>query len=592
MNYKILIVDDESANLRLLERLFRREYQVLAAGSGAEALELLKMHDVAVIISDQRMPAMTGIEFLKRAAEMRPHTVRIILTGYTDVNALVEVINSGVVYKYATKPWVNEDLQQTVVRAVEHYETIKNRYELTVRNERLEEGLNRMKQVCLRLLGDAINLKDPFLHAHLQRVAGYAVAVGERLNLSRTELEQLLLAAFLHGVGQLGASADGALLTDAAATAEERHNAGQILERGAHLLANIPEMNEIVRAVRCHREHFDGSGAPGNLAGEQIPLFSRIIAVAKAYDEMIEPRDETTVLTHAQAAEKLRAGSGGQFDEAVVAAFSGIAAIEQIRRTIADGIVGMQLAEQVIACDEKSLSTGEVLQKFKTEPLLALDVLKMGNLAGDGAPSAQMLPLMSKIGEANLRSLLGQCGLPAHCEAAEIRTARAMRRAVAAQLLAAHTDVIHADDAYTLGLLSDIGETLLQNLFPGEMRRLETLDAAPRALRQTAIFGIDAAQISRWMLEANGVPPHLTAAIENYPDFMRVNQPVALVMRLAREIAETTAANGALNSVENSVLEALNLSRADLNKICERTEFISQPRPPAPPMESIAQVSL
>src|SRR5215210_6797600 len=99
MTYKILIVDDEPANLRLLERLFRREYQVISAESGSEALELLKRHDIALIISDQRMPFMTGIEFLKFAAQMRPQTVRIILTGYTDVNALIESINSGIVYK-------------------------------------------------------------------------------------------------------------------------------------------------------------------------------------------------------------------------------------------------------------------------------------------------------------------------------------------------------------------------------------------------------------------------------------------------------------------------------------------------------------
>src|SRR5687767_320647 len=125
MSYKILIVDDEAANLRMLERLFRQEYSVITATSGAEALELLRLHDAALIISDQRMPSMTGIEFLKRSAEMRPHTVRIILTGYTDVNALVEAINSGVVYKYVTKPWVNEDLQLTVKRALQHYETLK-----------------------------------------------------------------------------------------------------------------------------------------------------------------------------------------------------------------------------------------------------------------------------------------------------------------------------------------------------------------------------------------------------------------------------------------------------------------------------------
>src|ERR671929_1007493 len=137
MTFKILIVDDEPANLRLLERLFRREYQVFAAPSGEEALRLLEQHDVALLITDQRMPGMTGIELLKRTADTRPHMVRIILTGYTDVGALVEAINCGQVYKYVTKPWSNEDLRQTVVRAVEHYETSKARHELALTNERL-----------------------------------------------------------------------------------------------------------------------------------------------------------------------------------------------------------------------------------------------------------------------------------------------------------------------------------------------------------------------------------------------------------------------------------------------------------------------
>src|SRR5205823_8135824 len=95
MAYKIMIADDEPANLRLLERLFRRDYQVLTAASGQEALQLLEQHDVALLVTDQRMPGMTGIELLKRTAEFRPHMVRIILTGYTDIGALVEAINCG-----------------------------------------------------------------------------------------------------------------------------------------------------------------------------------------------------------------------------------------------------------------------------------------------------------------------------------------------------------------------------------------------------------------------------------------------------------------------------------------------------------------
>jgi len=146
MKYKVLIVDDEPANLRALERLFRGRYDVLTAASGAAALQLLRQQDVALLIADQRMPEMTGIELLKQTVTLRPRMVRIILTGYTDVNALVEAINSGQVYRYVTKPWSNEELQLTVKRALEHYETNRNRWELELANQRL---LARLREIQL-----------------------------------------------------------------------------------------------------------------------------------------------------------------------------------------------------------------------------------------------------------------------------------------------------------------------------------------------------------------------------------------------------------------------------------------------------------
>ena len=148
MAYKILIVDDEPANLRSLERLFRGEYEVLTAESGAEALKLLEQHDVALLITDQRMPEMTGIELLQKTVPLRPRMVRIILTGYTDVDALVEAINSGQVYRYVGKPWNNDELKLTVKRALEHYETNKTYYELGLTNERLVSTIREIQRVA------------------------------------------------------------------------------------------------------------------------------------------------------------------------------------------------------------------------------------------------------------------------------------------------------------------------------------------------------------------------------------------------------------------------------------------------------------
>jgi DNA-binding NtrC family response regulator len=148
MSHKILIVDDEPANLRSLNRLFREQYQVLMAGSGAEALELLEHHDVALLITDQRMPGMTGIELLKNTFALRPRMVRMILTGYTDVEALVEAINCGQVYRYIAKPWNNDELRLTVQRALEHFETNKKSHALEHVNQRLLTRLQEIQQLA------------------------------------------------------------------------------------------------------------------------------------------------------------------------------------------------------------------------------------------------------------------------------------------------------------------------------------------------------------------------------------------------------------------------------------------------------------
>ncbi len=127
---KMLVVDDEPDNLDLLYRTFRRDFQVLRAESGILALEVLAQEgEVAVIISDQRMPEMKGTEFLSKTVPQFPNTMRIILTGFTDVEDLVEAINSGQVYKYITKPWDPNELKAVVQRATETYELLKQRTE-------------------------------------------------------------------------------------------------------------------------------------------------------------------------------------------------------------------------------------------------------------------------------------------------------------------------------------------------------------------------------------------------------------------------------------------------------------------------------
>src|SRR6476469_11229201 len=125
---KILVVDDEPDNLDLLYRTFHREFKVLRAESAPIALDILANEgDIAVIISDQRMPLMSGTEFLSLTATQYPDIIRIILTGYTDVEDLVEAINAGKVFKYVTKPWDAQELINLVSQAVETHNLLKTR---------------------------------------------------------------------------------------------------------------------------------------------------------------------------------------------------------------------------------------------------------------------------------------------------------------------------------------------------------------------------------------------------------------------------------------------------------------------------------
>ena len=317
MAYKLMIVDDERANLRLLERMFGSDYECLTASSGEEAIRLLRQHDVAILITDQRMPQMTGIDLLKQTAESRPHMVRILLTGYTDVDALVEAINSGLVYMYVTKPWNNNDLKVLVARALEYYENNKNRNTLALANERLALRLEQMKLGVVCALADTLRAIDEYDYYHAVRVSEYAGALGKMMGLSDEKQQELTAAALLHNLGHIGTPAH--VLSNADnLTRPDLTILESGCERGAEIISGIAELREIADAVRCQRENFDGTGQPRGLRGEQIPITSRIIRVADEYDSLTRPRDLSLAISHEAALEKLRARTEKEFYPAVV----------------------------------------------------------------------------------------------------------------------------------------------------------------------------------------------------------------------------------------------------------------------------------
>ncbi len=205
-DHALLIVDDEQEILRTLDLTFADEYLVFTASSGAEALSILEKEDVALIIADQRMPGMTGVELLERSRHINADIIRMILTGYTDTASLIEAINSGRIYQYITKPWDRRDLKVIVKRALESYTlTLENRRllgELQAANERLkDENVYLRKEVdrelhCAEMICDSPAMRRVF--DLVERVVDSPVSL---LLTGETGTGKTLLARHIHNRG-------------------------------------------------------------------------------------------------------------------------------------------------------------------------------------------------------------------------------------------------------------------------------------------------------------------------------------------------------------------------------------------------------
>ena len=337
MNHKILIVDDEPANLRVLERLIASEYDAVTANSGAEALELLSRHDFAMIISDQRMPGMSGLDLLKRAAQMRQQTIRILLTGYTDVETLVEAINSGVVYKYATKPWANDDLMLIVKRGLEYYESVKRGHSFDLDNSRLSTKLDAARKALMSLLAENVKLRSPELLAHAERIGRYARVIADLLAADEQQIELISNAAYLYPRVYGPSTIRGVLSGEPIDETELALRTAE-LEASLALFAElrpIEEFAEIGETLRYANEHFDGTGFPNRLAGESIPLASRILSVARGYDLMTSVPLEGYQLAHEDAVRTmLNPARARVFDPAIVETLNRLGFVSQIPESL------------------------------------------------------------------------------------------------------------------------------------------------------------------------------------------------------------------------------------------------------------------
>jgi putative nucleotidyltransferase with HDIG domain len=339
--HAVLFVDDEGNILKAVQRLLRNEpWQVLTASGGSEALEILEQTPAQVVVSDQRMPEMSGVDLLQAIRERRPNVVRMMLTGYTEMNVAVEAINRGEIFRLITKPWNDEELKATLRQAFDHFDlkeeikrlnqvTREQNLKLQDMNRNLEQKVrDRTKQLAekhqelrvayiqtIRALAEAVDAKDPHTYGHSERVGVYASKMARELGLPKELIERVYIAGLLHDVGKIGVR-DAVITKPDRLTPDEYAEIMEHPEIGARILQPVAFLSDLIDAVRHHHEWYDGDGRgyPSRLRGDRIPLPSRIILVADTVEAMSSDRPYRKGLPLEAVTEELRQYSGSQFD--------------------------------------------------------------------------------------------------------------------------------------------------------------------------------------------------------------------------------------------------------------------------------------
>lgn len=323
--YKVLIVDDEEDNLALLYRTLRTKYTITKAHSAIEALEILKTEKFDCILSDHKMPLMDGVEFLKRVNDIQPRTMRLLVTAYSDVKILIDAINYAKIYRYIKKPFTPDELLMIVESALECYQ-------LKIDNENLITDLKDLFSGTVKAIIEALDAKDSFTLGRSRRVAFYALKIVSKMALSPAEVSKIELAGLLHDIGMIGVAEDILNKTQKLSD-EEFEKIKMHVHYSVKILEDIKQLCEITEIIKYHHEYYNGCGYPFGLKGEQIPLGSRIIAIADAYDSMVSKRAYRDSLTSDEALKVIEQGAGKQFDPNLVEIFKIVLpeALQEIR---------------------------------------------------------------------------------------------------------------------------------------------------------------------------------------------------------------------------------------------------------------------
>ena len=343
---QVLFVDDEDNIIKSLRRLcLDEDFEVLTATSGEEGLDIINSSvNLGLIVSDQRMPGLTGVDFLEQARKLVPDAIRIVLTGYADIEAAMGAINRGGASRYLTKPWSDDDLLQNLREAVKLFglkhenvrlsevvkeqnrvlaewnsrlksRVLKQTQEIVARNVELDRLNGRLKKNfndSTVVFANLMELRDRASRSHSKYVAEMSVRIAQDLGLSQKETETIHTAALLHDIGKIGISDE--LLRQDPRNRTEAEQEEYMLHgvRGQAAIDDIEDLQEAGLFIRYHHEWFDGQGRPEQLSHNHIPLGARIICLADFVDRNITCNPSKKMVSEVLA--KVEHEAGKMFD--------------------------------------------------------------------------------------------------------------------------------------------------------------------------------------------------------------------------------------------------------------------------------------
>ena len=305
----ILLVDDEVNNLQLLKRALRGKYNILTASQGAEGLDVLKQNieKVSLIISDHKMPVMEGTEFLEKANEIAPDVIKILLTGFSDIEILTDAVNKCNLFQYIMKPFDPNELINVVESGIE-------KYNLSSSKSLMMKDLRELFYKTIKSISATLDAKDAYTHGHSMRVTLYSLMLAKTIYPDDEDfLQNIEIAGLLHDVGKI--SIPQRIICKPGKLTDEEF---QIMKShpvcSEKLVDNIKQLGQIGTWVKAHHERWDGRGYPDGLKGEEIPLSARIVAIADTYDAMTSTRSYRKALEHMEAINEIERCKGSQFD--------------------------------------------------------------------------------------------------------------------------------------------------------------------------------------------------------------------------------------------------------------------------------------